>query len=148
MAILTVLILLILEKKPSLLVVPQLSHMWMGPVFLAFLPFCLHSGKPRSRYAVNSTGEHAEDQDGDPRYGLCSCFMGTGPLSAQTFSPPQEPHSSSPLGGCFRQTDMGLWHPSLAFFVIRFCDPAVGCVVGGTGWRLDGAMSLQDVYLP
>ena len=91
MAILTVLILLILEKKPSFLMVPQLSHMWMGPVFLAFLPFCLHSGKPRSRYSVNSTGEHAEDQDGDPRYGLCSCSMGTGPLSAQTFFPLRSP---------------------------------------------------------
>ena len=43
---------------------------------------------------------------------------------------------------------MGLWCPSLAFFVIRFHDPAVGCVVGGAGWRLDGAMSLQDVYVP
>lgn len=26
------------------------------------------TSKPRSRYAVNSTGEHAEDQDGDPRF--------------------------------------------------------------------------------
>ena len=71
--------------------VPQPSHMWMGPVFLAFLPFCLHSGKPRSRYAVNSAGEHAEDQDGDPRYGLCSRSMGIGLLLTQTFSPLKSP---------------------------------------------------------
>ena len=86
MAIETVLI-LILEQKPSLLMVPQPSHMWMGPVFLGFLSFCLHSGKPRSRYAVNSAGEHAEDEDGDPRYGLCSRSVGAGPLSTQTFPP-------------------------------------------------------------
>ena len=91
MAIETVLILLILEQKPSLLMVPQPSHMWMGPVFLAFLHFCLHSGKPRSRYAVNSAGEHAEDQDGDPRYGLCSRSVGAGPLSIQTFPPLRSP---------------------------------------------------------
>ena len=37
-----------------------------GPCFLS-AALCLPSAKPRSRYAVNSTGEHAEDQDGDSR---------------------------------------------------------------------------------
>uniref|UniRef100_A0A2K5MHP0 GATOR complex protein NPRL3 n=1 Tax=Cercocebus atys TaxID=9531 RepID=A0A2K5MHP0_CERAT len=33
-----------------------------------FFSFCPHSDKPRSRYAVNNTGDHADDQDGDARF--------------------------------------------------------------------------------